>query len=61
MRGVADNADGNIGSLDVVDLRWRANRLLLSMELQALSNDERFLVALKQLPTGIAVLSLIHI
>jgi hypothetical protein len=55
MRGTVDKANCNVGSLDVIDLGWRVNRLLLSLHLQAESNDDHFVSTLKGLPTGILV------
>ena len=54
IRGTADSENPNVGSLDVVDLRWRLNKLLLSLHLRSEATNDAFLSKLKTLPTVIA-------
>jgi hypothetical protein len=50
MRGAVDAHDNSKGSLDVVDLRWRVNRLLLSLHLQHESVAPDFVAKVAALP-----------
>lgn len=52
MRGRVDANVNRKGTLDVVDLRWRVNRLLLSLVLQEESNGAPFVHLLALVPKG---------